>query len=337
VKYKLRKIGEQVVVVTGASSGIGRTTARMAAERGASVVLAARDEEDLREAANEIRAMGRDAMDVVCDVRDMEAVRRVADLAVQTYGRIDTWVNNAGVSIYGRTLHIPVDDARQVFETNYWGVVHGSLVAVDRLRDAGGALINMGSVSSDRAIPLQGHYSASKHAVAAFTDALRLELEKDGIPIAVTLVKPAPVDTPYPHHARAYLEREPKLPPPVYAPEAVARAILHCAAHPERDVVVGGGGRILTALGAVAPRLVDRYMEATMFDQQMGEQAIAPARRRDALDAPLAGDAAERGDQPGHVLRSSAYTQARLHPVATVAASLVGLATVAGARRWLRH
>lgn len=337
MKLRLKNLQDQVMVITGASSGIGRVTARKAAERGAKVVLASRDEADLEEAAEQIRAAGGEAVWEVCDVSDLEEVEWLAETAVREYGRIDTWVNNAGVSIYGRTLHVPVDEARQIFETNYWGVVHGSLVAIEHMRDSGGALINMGSIASDRALPLQGHYAASKQAVRAFTDTLRLELDHDEVPLAVTLVKPGAIDTPYPHHARSYLEREPKHPPPVYTPETVARAVLHCAEHPKREITVGGGGRFMTAFGRVAPRLADQYMEATMFEGQMRDEPV-DGGRRDALDAPHPGDAAERGDQPGYVMRSSAYTQARLHPLVTATAvGLAGAAAAVGARRWMAH
>lgn len=334
MKITLKRLQDQVMVITGASSGIGRTTARKAAERGAKVVLASRDEADLEEATREIREAGGEAVWEVCDVADLEAVEWLAKTAVREYGHIDTWVNNAGVSIYGRTLHVPVDEARQIFDTNYWGVVHGSLVAVEHMRDEGGALINMGSMASDRAIPLQGHYAASKQAVRAFTDTLRLELDRDEVPLSVTLVKPGAIDTPYPHHARSYMEREPKHPAPVYAPETVARAVLHCAEHPKREITVGGGGRMMTAFGRVAPHLADQYMEATMFEGQMRDEP-SNGGRQDAVDAPHPGDAAERGDQPGHVMKSSAYTQARLHPWKAAAAGMVGAAALAGARRWL--
>ena len=238
MSVKLKPLGEQVVVITGASSGIGLATAEMAAKRGARVVLSSRDESDLRTAGERIRAEGGQAAWFAADVADLEAMRRLAQLALTEFGAIDTWVNNAGVSIVGRLEDVSLEDARRLFETNYWGVVHGSLVALPHL-EAGGALINIGSILSDTGYPLQGHYTASKHAVKGFTDSLRLEVEEPGRPISVTLIQPAAIDTLYPEHAKSYLGVEPKHMPPVYAPEVVARAILHCAEHPERDVLVG--------------------------------------------------------------------------------------------------
>ncbi|HET9225675.1 MAG TPA: SDR family oxidoreductase [Thermoanaerobaculia bacterium] len=332
----LKNLSDQVLVITGASSGIGLTTAKMAAKKGAKVVLASRDEEALRKAVDEIRAEGGVAVHVVADVANLEDMHRVAHTAEREFGGFDTWVNNAGISIYGRILEVPVEDARRLFETNYWGVVNGSLVATPHLRKRGGALINLGSIVSDLAVPLQGHYSASKHAVKGFTDALRMELEEEGAPVSVTLVKPAAIDTPFPEHARSYLDEEPKLPPPVYAPDEVAHAILTCAEKPVRDVVVGGGGRMMTAMGTTAPRLADRYMEAAMFEQQRSDE-LAALDRPDALWGPMRGSGRERGDHQGHVMRMSAYTRAALNPgMAIVILSMLGLTLALATRPGLR-
>jgi NAD(P)-dependent dehydrogenase (short-subunit alcohol dehydrogenase family) len=321
MEIELKPLDQQVVVITGASSGIGLATARMAAKRGARVVLASRSKSDLRRAVKEIRREGGEASYVVADVADPRAVQRIAEHAVREFGGIDTWVNNAGVSIYGRLEDVPLEDSRRLFDVNYWGTVHGSHAAAAHLRDGGGAIINVGSVVSDRALPLQGHYSASKHAVKGFTDALRMELEEEGAPISVTLVKPAAIDTPYPRHARNLMDVEPTFPPPVYAPRTVAKAILECAERPVRDVTVGGGGRMLAAMGSLAPRLTDRYMRAALFDQQRTDQP-ADRKRRDTLHRPRRSDGSERGDYEGHVMGSSAYTHAVLHPVRTAVGTM---------------
>ncbi len=226
MKIRLKRLEDQVMVITGASSGIGLVTARMASKRGARLVLAARSEGSLGELAREIEGRGGKAVAVVADVANRDDVRKVAQAAEDTFGGFDTWVNNAGVSIYGKTTDVPVEDMRRLFETNFWGVVNGSLEAVEHLRERGGALINLGSTLGDRTSVLQGPYSASKHAVKGFTDGLRMDLDLEKAPISVSLVKPGPIDTPYPLNAKNYLDRENKHPAPTYAPDLVAEAIL---------------------------------------------------------------------------------------------------------------
>lgn len=310
-----KPIHEQVIVITGASSGIGLSTARLAASRGASLVLAARSPE-LESIAGELRAQGASVEAVLADVSREEDVRRIADRAIDRFGRIDTWINNAGTSVYGKSIEVPIASMRELFDTDFWGVVYGSRVAVERMRAHGGTLINVGSVVSDRGMPLQGAYSAAKHAVKGFTDALRVELEHDEIPVQVTLVKPATIDTPYFAHAENRLEDGvPAAPPPVYAPETVARALLDCAEHPKRELAVGMGGRIQFMLANAVPALADRVIARTMFAQQIRSEQHAPRTR---------GAGEERGDHPGMVLHHSTYAQLRRHApaVLSVAAGL---------------
>jgi short-subunit dehydrogenase len=293
MSLKLRNINEQVMVITGATSGIGLTTARMAADQGAKLVLAARSADALDQLASELRRKGSQVATVAADVGNPADVERIGNAAMERYGRIDTWVNNAGISIFGRIEDVALEDQQRLFQTNFWGVVHGSLEAVRHMKTrGGGALINLGSELSDRALPLQGMYSASKHAVKAFTDALRMELEKDKAPISVTLVKPASVDTMFVPHAKNYMEKEPALPPPVFAPELVAEAILYAARHPKRDVFVGGAAKVMSVSGLAMPRLIDRYMRASMFEQQQADADSIPGRG-DALHTP----------DPAHELR----------------------------------
>jgi short-subunit dehydrogenase len=332
-KRRLKPLKDQVIVITGASSGIGLATARMAARRGARVVMAARNEQDVKEAAEEIRANGGRAIAVAADVSDEAAVARLGEAALMEFGTVDTWVNNAGLSIYGKLTEVPLADKRKLFDINFWGVVHGCRTAVRLMKHRGGVLINIGSEVSDVAIPLQGIYSASKHAVKGYTDALRMELEHDRIPVAVTLVKPSAINTPYPEHARNYLEDGvPALPPPLYAPEVVAEAILRCAERPVRDVIVGGAGRLQVALGNLAPRLTDVYMERLMFSQQKTHDRSQP--REGNLDRPQR-DGRAHGPHRGHVMRSSVYTTAALSDVARALPYVAaGAALVAGVRRW---
>jgi short-subunit dehydrogenase len=305
--WKPKRLRDQVIVVTGASSGIGLATARMAAERGARVVLTSRNEDDLRVATGEINMRGGRATHVVADVAVPDEVERIADVAVREFGGFDTWVNNAGISIYGKLTDVPMEDKRRLFDVNFWGVVNGCRTAVRHFKHHGGTIINIGSVVSDRAVPLQGMYSASKHAVLGYTDALRMELEHDRLPIVVTLVKPASINTPFVEHARNYMPESPTLPPPVYAPEVVADAILRCAERRFREVTVGGGGRMLTVMGRVAPRTMDVYMERALFDQQKDKSGRV--RSKDSLYRPTE-DGEASGPYEGHVMQSSAYTKA---------------------------
>ena len=278
-----------------------------------------RSPEDLDAAAERCRALGAEVETVAADVADRAVLDLVAERAAETFGGFDTWVNNAGTSAYGELKDIPEETARQVFSTNYWGVVHGSLVAAEHFRqrpsasEYGGALVNVGSVLSDRAIPLQGHYCASKHAVKGFTDALRMELEKEGVPVSVTLVKPSAINTPYPEHAANYMDVEPKLPTPAYAPEVVARAILAAAERPLRDVTVGAKDGAMAVLGGVAPRLTDKIMEAAFFDQQRSD-APAQGDREGTLQEPKPGSGRVHGSTDGHVFQSSVWTQLQTRP-----------------------
>jgi short-subunit dehydrogenase len=272
VKPTLKPLDQQVVVITGASSGIGLATAQKAAQAGASVVLAARSEQRLQEIVDAINADGGQAALVVADAGKRSDVQRIAEAAIARFGRIDTWINNAGVSIYGRLDEVTDDDSRRLFDTNFWGVVYGSLVALSHLRGSGGAIINLGSEVSDAVVPLQGMYSASKHAVKGFTDALRIEIDDlDEAPVAITLIQPTAVNTPYPQHARNYMEHEPKLPTPQIDPHKVADAILNAATEPTRDVNVGAMSKINTTVAKVAPALGDK-LSAMQADRQQYDQ-----------------------------------------------------------------
>jgi short-subunit dehydrogenase len=325
----LKRLHQQVVVITGASSGIGLTTARMAAARGARVVLASRNEDALRDAVDEITGAGGHATFVTADVSDADAAERIARTALDQFGAIDTWVNNAGVSIYGKMSDVPLADMRRLFDVNFWGVVQGSQEAVSHLRDRGGAIINVGSVTSDLAIPLQGIYSASKHAVKGFTDALRLEIEKDRLPISVTLIKPASIDTMFIDHARSYMGAKPTLPSPVYPPQEVAQAILTAAQKPMRDVVVGGSGRVMSTLGLMFPHLSDWYSRTSMFSEQ--QDRSEPGDHRGSLYAPTK-DGRETGSYKGRTMSSSAYTRARLTRARYVVPIAAGVAFAVLAR-----
>ena len=331
---KLKQLSKQTIVITGATSGIGLTTARMAAEQGARLVLVARNEEALCELTDEINASGGQAIYSVADVADENALREAARKAKVEFGGFDTWVNNAGGSIYGRIMDVPIDDLRRLFETNVWGVVNGSRIAVEHLRESGGALINVGSEVSDAPIPLQGMYSSSKHAVKGFTDALRMELEADKLPISVTLIKPTAINTPFPENAKNYLPYEPQLPPPVYAPELVAEAILYSAENPTRDFFVGEMAKAHSSMALNAPRLFDK-MNESMIDSMQNSGEPAHLNRPDGLYETNS-NLRERGAEDRFTLEESVYQQAKIHPLITGGILLGGgfvLASWLGSRK----
>jgi short-subunit dehydrogenase len=274
----LKPVSEQVIVITGASSGIGLATAKAAAERGAKLVLGARSQETLDSVTEELRSRNVQVINVRTDVSRRDDLEQLANRALIEFGRIDTWINNAGVSIYGHLDEVSEEDSRKLFDVNFWGVVNGSLVALPHLKRSRGALINVGSEVSDAVVPLQGMYSASKHAVKGFTDALRVEVEEvDEAPVSITLIQPTAVDTPFPEHARNYMKHEPKLPTPQIAPERVAEAILRAASKRTRDVRVGVLAKVNTATAKLVPRLSDKISAKQANRQQYDEPPRDPS------------------------------------------------------------
>ncbi len=268
---KLKPIEDQIIVITGASSGIGLATAISAARYGAKIVLAARSEDVIADVAHNIREAGGDAVHVVADVGKPADVDRIAQAAIEKFGRIDTWVNNAGVSIFGRLPEPSDEDNRRMFDTNFWGTVYGSFAALPHLKKQGGALINLGSEVSDAVVPLQGMYAASKHAVKGFTDSLRVELMHDEAPISVTLIQPGATDTPYPQHARNHMDQEAALPEPLDDPYHVAEKILEAATNEKRSTIVSSSARMNVLVSKFAPKVADR-MGQKYFDKQQYEE-----------------------------------------------------------------
>jgi short-subunit dehydrogenase len=342
MSIRQKRVEEQVVVITGASSGIGLATARLFAARGVKgLVLVARNEDALRQIAGELSRDGVRAIAVPADVSQREDLERVAQTAIETFGGFDTWVNDAAVALYGTLETVPISDQRQLFEVNYWGVVYGSLIAARHLRNRGGTIVNVGSVLSERAMILQTQYSASKHAVKAFTDGLRMELESEGAPVSVTLIKPSSIDTPYVEHARNYLDKETAVPPPSYDPHLVARAIMFSSEHQRRELTIGFGGWVIGAMGKVAPRLVDKAMEWTGHSSQTTNEPERPGMRDNLYRAREDGDV--HSSLPGEPRKTSLLLEAQIHPFATtlvmaglgavIAALLIPRRTTPGQRR----
>jgi NAD(P)-dependent dehydrogenase (short-subunit alcohol dehydrogenase family) len=261
-------IGQQVMVVTGASSGIGLATARAAARLGAKVALAARNARDLDRAVDEIVRAGAHAIAVPTDVTDLQQVEGLAEAVVERWGRIDTWVNNAAVSAYATFREQPIEDFRRLLEVNFMGQVHGARAALPHLERSDGALICVGSALSDRGVPLLGAYSASKHALKGWLDSLRTELEHEGSGVRVTLVKPSSINTPFFNKAKTQLGVMPRPIPPVYDVQLAVDAILRAAEGNVRDVYVGGAGKALAIAERISPKLVDIHQLRNGLENQ---------------------------------------------------------------------
>ena len=325
---KLKPISEQTMVITGGSSGIGLATAKMAASRGANVIIISRDEEGMRKICDEARAEGQKMDFAVADVGEREQVRAAVDTILQRHGGFDTWYNCAGVGVYAKLEEVSDDDHERVFKTNYWGVVYGSLEALKHLKKNGGVLINQGSIVSDMPAPILGTYTATKHAVKGFTDSLREELIADGVPVHVTLIKPSGIHTPFGEHAKNDKNVASVVPPPVYAPEVVAEAVLACAVDPQREVIIGGSGRAMTWMQKFLPNVSDQ-----IFSRAFTKLAFDRSHPRRTSEGGFyeAGTSGHMyGDQGDFMLKSSLYTSSQTRPAKTLAtAAAVGVGALA--------
>ena len=294
---KLKPLDRQVIVITGASSGIGLVTARRAAAKGARVMLVARSGDALGEAVREINNAGGQADFHIADVAEAAQIDTAAQATVARFGRIDSWVNDAGVVIYAKLIETPEDEHRRLFDVNYWGVVHGCQAAVRHMKADGGALVTVGSIGSDLPTPLMSAYAASKHAVKGYVESLRIELNGDGIPITVSLVKPSGIDTPIAQHAINHEGGEAQVPPLIYAPELVADAILDCCVTGRREVTVGGSGKAQTLFAQHFKGLYDKmapWGEAAMINKDgtqpptnMWDAGVNAGRERSGEHRPL--------------------------------------------------
>jgi NAD(P)-dependent dehydrogenase (short-subunit alcohol dehydrogenase family) len=331
---KLKPVEEQVVALMGASSGIGREAALRFAQKGAKVVVAARSEEGLRSLVEEIRSGGGDAEYVVADTADFEQVKAVADRAVEEYGRLDTWVHLASVSVYANFWEITPEEFQRVVEVNLVGQAYGAMAALPHLKREGrGALVHVSSVLARRSVPLQSPYCASKHGIDGMLESLRVELRHEGWDsIGVTNLMPASINTPLFDKARTKLGVKPKSLPPFYQPRVVAEAILYAAERAPRDLVAGGAGKQILLTQRVSPRLMDAFLLAVGFDQQKTDQP-KPEVAPDGLLGPVPAHDTVEGDRGG--FSRSLQTWLDTHPTAKLgvtAGTVLGLAALVARR-----
>jgi short-subunit dehydrogenase len=329
----------RTVVVTGASAGVGRATAKAFGAKGYRVALIARGEAGLAAAAREVRAAGGTALVLPLDVADADAVEAAAARVELELGPIDVWVNCAMTAVLAFVHETSADEFRRVTEVNYLGFVHGTLAALARMRPRDrGVIVQVGSALAYRAIPLQATYCATKFAIRGFTDSLRTELLHEGSGVRLTMVQLPGLNTPQFTWVRTTLRRHPQPVPPVFQPEVAADAIVWAAEHPRRELWVGANTAAIIAANHVVPRIADRYLARTNVDAQQADWPIDP-ERPDYLYAPLDGPSGDRGphgpfgDQAKRRSVQLALTKRRGPLLAALAGGAAGAAATALRRR----
>ncbi len=313
MRIKLKPIGQQTVVVFGASSGIGRQTALDFAARGAKIVVAARGESGLYSLVEEIYEIKRvrrnncEAFAVVADAADFEQVKKVADAAVEQFGRLDTWVHSAATFIFALFEQIEPHEFKRLIEVNLLGQVHGAMAALPYLKKQGGALIHVTSVEAWRTVPYQSAYGASKHGIHGFLQALRVELAHHKVPVSVTEIQPAAINTPIYEKGRNKMPFKPRPVPPIYQPNVVSRAILYAAENQTREMIAGGAGLGVMLAERISPTLTDKITDLLGFVGQKSGEA-ADRNKGDALFEPIDGYDTVRGRFDKESLGFDPYT-----------------------------
>src|SRR5262245_46288112 len=270
---------DKVVIVTGASAGVGRATARAFAREGASIGLIARDEQRLEATRKEIEALNSRALVLPADVTDSRAIEAVAERVERELGAIDIWINNAMTTVFSPFDQITPDEFRRATEVTYLGYVYGTMAALKRMkRRDRGVIVQVGSALAHRSIPLQSAYCGAKHAIVGFTDSLRSELLHDGSNVKLTVVNLPALNTPQFDWSRSRLPRQPQPVPPIFQPEVAADAIFWASHYPEREVNVGFPTEIAILAQKIAPGVADRYLARTGYDSQQTAEPVQPYR-----------------------------------------------------------
>jgi NAD(P)-dependent dehydrogenase (short-subunit alcohol dehydrogenase family) len=323
-----KPLDQQVIVVTGASSGLGRAVARLAGRRGAKVVVTARTSEALDACAREIEAFGSEALAVPADCTVLDEVEQVVEQAVDRFGRIDTYVANAIVTVYAETYRYGPDELRRIMDVNFFGQVYGYWAALPHLRESKGTFLSVQSALAYRGIPLQGGYCASKAALRNFFESARVELMKDNSGVDISVVHPGAINTPQFDRDRQKIGKQPQPVPPIYQPEPFADAVLHCCEHPIRELPVGWGAQKLLWGQKLSPRAGDlMLLRMGWKGQHTGDDK--PLDSPDNLFGTLPGDPGAHGRFDAQSRNSTLWTSLRLRRW-LVGAAVVGAAAVAG-------
>lgn len=313
MRITLKPIGVQVAVIFGASSGIGRLTALEFAKRGAKVVVAARSEEGLKSLVREIEDAGGEAFYVVADAADFEQVKAVADKAIELFGRIDTWIHSSAAFIFGTVEKTEPEEYRRLFEVNLLGQIHGSKAALPHLKEKGGALIHLSSVEAFRTAPYQSAYGASKHGIHGFLQVLRVELAHDEIPVSVTEVFPAAINTPIYDKGRNKMPFKPRPVPPIYHPQIVVDAITFAAENPIPEIIAGGAGIGVELAEKISPRLADFFSGTIGYVGQTSSEE-SDGNFAGSLFEPISEFDTVEGSFSDEQFKSDPYTWLKTHP-----------------------
>ncbi|HEU4754829.1 MAG TPA: SDR family oxidoreductase [Armatimonadota bacterium] len=328
MRIRLKPLREQVVVVMGASSGIGRETALRLAERGARLVVSARESEALRGLEAELRARGGEARAIPCDVSEWEQVRAVAEGAAEAFGRIDTWILMAGVGLWATLEQTTPEEWDRLMAVNANGQFYGARAALPHLRRAGGgALVHVSSVEADATLPFQSAYAASKHAVHAMLETLRMELQAEGVPISVTEIKPYGISTPLFDNAATKIGTKPQPLPPLYHPALAAEAVVYATEHPVPELTVGGVGRASVLGERYAPGIADSFLRRAGPRGQRTDEPRPPEFEGNLFRT--ANDSRVEGSLTPKARRTSLYTWLSLHPGIRMAAAGAALGAAA--------
>jgi NAD(P)-dependent dehydrogenase (short-subunit alcohol dehydrogenase family) len=306
-----KPLREQVIVVTGASSGLGRAIARAAGERGAKVVVTARNQEALENCVAEIERAGSEALAMPADVTDQAQVRGVVDAAVERFGRIDTYVANAIVTVYAEVEKLEPDELRRVWEVNFFGVVYGYWAALPHLRASRGTFLHVSSALAYRGIPLQAAYCSTKAGLRAFLESARVEEQKAGTGVAISLVLPGAINTPQFDRDRQKIGYQPQPVPPIYQPEAFAEATLRCAERPVRELPISWGAQKLLWGQKLSPRAGDWLLRRMGWKNQHTDEP-KPIDAPDNLFDTLSGDPGAHGRFDDRSRGSTVWTRLRL-------------------------